>query len=71
MKTKRFKKKLFVTKTTVANLTNPELDDVKGGGSSCGLTCTCVIGCTIITEPEGCPPDPTEVCPDIPTQQCN
>jgi hypothetical protein len=71
MKTKRFNKKLSLTKTTIANLANPELNNVKGGLETCGLTCTCVLGCETITCPVGCPPDPTVICPDIRTALCN
>ena len=69
MKTKKFNKRLSLKKTTIAHLGNPELNGVKGGLVTCGLTCTCVLGCLTITCPQGCPPEETEICPD--TAMCN
>jgi hypothetical protein len=40
MKTKKFKQKLSLQKTTVANLNNPEMNNAKGGTGNPPMTTT-------------------------------
>jgi len=65
MKTKKFDKKLALNKTTVANLNNAQMNDLKGGAPNTRITCP------ICDTLESCFATLCTICMSIPETFCD